>query len=154
MYFYHGYSLGVASTIPGKEFTEAVCALSVRGGNASAKSKNFSQNGIKFASAESTIAGTEAEVNGLDVYTTTASVVVKKLDIFGKFTADAIEARLISQHRVGDYEPSIVITGSKLLGLTINGNPVNPDPVLSNELSARYPTFGSMQTDFQDGFSR
>jgi hypothetical protein len=152
MYFYHGYALGVASTIPRWKFTQAVCALSVRGGVASARVDNFNSNGISFQSATSDIQGDEDNINGLDVYTTKASVVIQKLNLLGVVTADNIESHLISTHRVGDYELSTVITGSKFDNLQINGQAVNPQ--LSDDLSARYPTYDSMQVAFQNDFTR
>ena len=58
MYFYHGYALGVASTISKSEFTEADCALSITGGQSTAtKSTKPLPPGISFQSANSSIRG-------------------------------------------------------------------------------------------------
>ena len=153
MYFYHGYALGVASTIPGKEFNEACCALSIRGGKGSAaKSTNPLPEGITFASATSNVSGWDDEWNGLPIWYTEASVVIEGLDIFGKFSADRIEAHIFSQARAGDYESSTVITGSKFLNVKIGGSPVKIE--MSDDLTVRYPTFSSMQVGFKNNSSR
>lgn len=153
MFFYHGYALGVASTIPGQEFTEASCGLSIRGGTASAKKSNAPlPPGISFSSADSSIKGWGTVRNGQPVWLTEGSVVVQKLDIHGKFTADRIEAHIYAEWRAGDYEANTVITGSKFDNVQIAGNPTTI--TVSDALSINYPTYASMEAAFQNSFAR
>ncbi len=150
MYFYHGYTLGVASTIPGQEFTEADCALSVRGGSTFSDSK-FSKYGIEFA-AHSEISGASADRNGLHVWATTASVDITNLNILGRVKAASIRARLYSEFRAGDYAPSTVIAGSGFEKLEIDGKLM--DITTSNELSEHYSNYDSMEADFVNSFTK
>lgn len=153
MYFYHGYALGVASTISGSEFTEAVCALSVNGGKSTAsKSATPPPAGISFSSANSSIEGRNSLRSGLPVWVTEGSVLIEDLNIRGQFSAGRIEAHLYAEDRAGDYEGSVVITGSKFDDVKIAGHSVQIET--SKDLIVRYPTYESMQTAFQNTFSR
>jgi hypothetical protein len=153
MYFYHGYALGVASTIPGNIFTKADCALSIRGGeSAVSEPATTLPPGITFNSADSKIRGWGDLRKGLPVWYIEASVVIKKLDVLGKFTAESIEAHIFFETRAGDYESSIVIADSKFVGVKVAGNELNIE--ISNDLTVRYPTYSSMQTAFQNRFSQ
>ena len=166
MYFYHGYALGVASAIPDKdfkgfsEFTDASCALSLRGGEAKASESRpkpatpppNSPPGIWFDSAKSTITGAEVARNGFYTWVTEASVIIQKLNILDRFTADKIEAHLFSEYRAGDYEPSTVITGSKFDNVRIDGNLLQIDT--ADDLSEGYSTYSGMQIAFQNQFSQ
>src|SRR5262249_57356196 len=117
MYFYHGYALGVASTVPGNVFTQATCALSVAGGVDDETVTKPSSSLISFDSIESHVSGKETHPFGedcLDVYVTEASVIIKNLKIREKgdgkkpgkerITADLVQAHVLSQYRTGDYE--------------------------------------------------
>lgn len=153
MFFYHGYALGVASTVPSQEFTEASCGLSIRGGTASAKKSSAAlPPGISFSSADSSIKGWGEVRNGQPVWITEGSVAVQKLDIHGKFTADRIEAHIYSEWRSGDYEANTVITGSKFENVKIAGSPLKIDT--SDALSVTYPTYSKMESDFENSFNR
>lgn len=160
MYFYHGYALGVGSTVKDQEdqqFTEPVSALSVRGGKASADSNNFNKFGIQF-SAHVEVSGWAEKRNGFYVWVTEASSTVTNLKIKNRaktadvVTADSIEGHVRSEYRSGDYEASTVVTGSKFDNLQING--VQVTPVMSEDLSERFPTYSAMQSAFQNKFDQ
>ena len=161
MYFYHGYALGVASTIPGNVFTQCTCALSVAGGVQDQTVTNPESPLISFDSIKSHVSGNEIhpfEEGCLDAYATEASVVIKNLKIKDKpggkdrITAALVQARIRSQHWTGDYDASTVVCGSKFEGLQVDGKELKI--VLSNDLSEQYSTFSAMQLDFMNGFSR
>lgn len=173
MYFYHGYGIGVASTMPGREFTEAMCALSVRGGTASATTKKFSTAGkfgcpglidVSFDCAQSDVSGSEDLVNGIPIWTTAASVIVENLTITGKVNGQDqeilyvghLEAHIISQFRTGDYEATMCITKGKarsgLENVRILKKPVEAHA--APDMFQRYVTWNSMVADFGNAFTK
>jgi hypothetical protein len=157
MYFYHATAIALGGRL-GKDadqplkVPQASCALAVTGGCGLADAPSFSSSGISFQSAKSEVSGEEKNVNGLDVYVTKASVIIKGLNIQNALTADIVEAHLISEHRTGDYEASTVIFGSHFDNLKIKGAAVTLE--LSDEMLHQYPTFWSMEADFENDFSR
>lgn len=152
MFLYDGYALGTASTMPGNEFTEADCSLSIRGGVTFRRSHHFNAHGISFELADSNLSGTGEVRRGLYVNATSASVVIENLDILGRIHVDRIEARMYSECRTGDTEPTTSIVGSKFQNFRIDGNLLEIHT--SDDLSSRYPTFRNMQIAFQNPFSR
>lgn len=154
MYFYHAHAIALGGRIGSTPLNveQGSCALAVTGGEAEAKKVSFSDDGITFQSSDCKVAGGLTYPRGLNVWTTEASVVIQKLNLFGRVTADTIEARINSEYRAGDYEASTVISRSKFDNLQIDGKPLQIET--SEDLSWRYPTFGSMDTDFQNEFSK
>ena len=160
MYFYHGYALGVASTVPGNECTQAVCALSVRGGSGDTTETKSACSLISFDSIKSHVEGSESSpygADGPDSYVTKASLVIENLKIKDKtnkdrVTAGHIEAHLVSQHLEGNYEASTVIAGSQFTNVAIDGTAITIET--SKLLSNPYSTYSTMQTGFKDTFNR
>lgn len=161
MYFYHGQAIALGGRIwkndaPEQQHALKVpqgsCALEITGGSSSADAPSFNCSGISFQSARSEVSGEETRANGLSVYTTKASVVIKNLNIRDVLIADAVEAQIRAEYRVGDYEASTVIYGSHFDNLKIQGRPVTLD--LSDEMLHQYPTSSSMQAAFQNTYSR
>lgn len=163
MYFYHGYALGVASTIQGQQFTKAECALSVDGGTAAAPPESsFTSTGkinISFDPPKALVTGLGDTRNGTYIWTTDASVVINNLriaDTTREFVkASSIEAHIISEYRAGDYEASISLTQGKarcrFTNLSILGNAISIDD--AEDMFTRYFTYGSMQEDIGNSFT-
>ncbi len=151
MYFYHGYALGVASTIPKNEFTKACSALSPCGGKASDHSDSFSDCGISFKSVDTEVSGWREDTNGLTSWNTKASVIIQGLNIQDMVKADRIEARIYSEFHAGQYEATTTVRESKFEGLKIAGKPAQVE--ISDDLSLRYSTYSSMQAAYANCFS-
>jgi len=149
MYFYHGYAIGVGSTIKDQQFTEAVSALTVGGGTSAADSK-FNKNGISFE-AHSEVSGYWEKRNGLYYWVTKASVTIKNLKILNRITSDAIKCDLYSEFRGGDYESATAIDAD-FGNLQVDGTALKIEK--TDALSEDYPTFSGAQLSFQDSFSQ
>lgn len=164
-FFFHsqGVGLGGIVTRPFQQLIDsrAATSLPITGGKASASSGKHTVPDLKdpqceglpeVVSIESALTELSGTLDDDGVYRTRVSATVTGLNVGSVVTADTVVANLLSEHYPGEDEPRINVSGSTIVNLRVNGQPVTVDfdDTLFNNLNTysrfkdefdRIPTF-------------
>jgi hypothetical protein len=150
VFLYRGFAVGLGGTLK-RPFTEVVdgrasIALPIVGGYTADRIDNFRYRELISIKEVRTYATGNQSADGS--YHTVVSAVMEGLNILDFITADAVVARLSSQHAPDGAQPSIVTTGSTFHNLKVGGHRVEVD--LDHDLFGQLATYSA----FQDRFER
>ena len=126
-FLFHAFAAGLSGRIhrPFEEVLEvqAASALPPSGGASSGMSK-----GVKirdFFSCDSVMSrATGSYEPATGTHETRVSASAEKFDLAGVVTADLIRAEVHSSHKAGNSQPSIIMEGSKIINLKVNGTAI------------------------------
>jgi hypothetical protein len=137
-FFFHGQGVGLGGVVtrPFKQSlgAQATASLPITGGIASKQSGKRSIPDpadpklssfplvVSIESEEVEVTGSFDHENG--VYRTQISATVTGLNVGDVVTADAVVAKLVSEHHPDEDEPRIDISGSQIVNLQVAGAPV------------------------------
>jgi hypothetical protein len=147
-FFFRAHAAGAAASVRRMQnqdipeetlVTQAACSLPVTGGHSEQKVQG-SRGGyldpfLSFESAETITDGKPGP--GGNSWVTQVTANLTKVRLAERFTADQLYAQLVSTHWRGGRQPEISWTGTKFVGLQLDGVPV--EIVLDAELE-RMPT--------------
>lgn len=110
-------------------------SLSPAGGFVESFVRSYKEDGISFKGARTIVEGT---VESDEIFTTTTTVEMEKLNVFGRLKADALYTQIQSRRILGDSDSSFVIKA------TIEGLRIDEDAVrvpLNISLFRKIPTY-------------
>jgi hypothetical protein len=152
---FKGFAIGASGhfTFPFNDRIEvqAASALPEIGGFGSAKVVDFNFHDIiRFRVAQTTVVGSS---NGCRddafVHTTLLQSSIESVDVMGMLTADRVVARLLTNYKDGETEPSVQLIGTRFENLKIAGIPVEVD--LATDLLDRIPKYSDLNNAYREG---
>ena len=136
-FFFHGQGVGLGGVVtrPFRQLIDAKAAASlpITGGKSSANSGKHTVPDLQdprfeglphVVSIDSAITDLSGTLDTDNVYRTRVSTIVEGLNVEGVVTADKVIANLVTEHFPGEEEPRIDVSGSAIVNLRVNGEPV------------------------------
>ena len=160
-FYFHGQGVGLGGVVtrPFQQLIDARAgaSLPITGGRAAGSSGQHTvpdlqdpkcQGFPEVVSIDSALTEISGSLEDDGVYRTRVSATVMGLNVGGVVTADSVVAKLLTEHYPDEAQPRIDVTGSAIVNLQVNGQPVNVD--FDDTLFQDLKTYSS----FRDKFDR